>query len=578
MMRGNSGYALAVRDDKGRILVASQRQTTIKKWYHKTFIIRGMVSFVLMLVLGMSVMQKSADAFIGEEEKLSKKSFVLSMILGLALSVGLFILLPSFLSSVFSDVFALSLLYSTLIEAGFRLLIFIGYLLLVSFIKDIRRTYMYHGAEHKTINCFESGNPMTIQNVQACSTKHRRCGTTFLFFVMIVSIILFSAVSYFLIFLKPYFIYADNRFFKMAIRLLLLPLVAGLSYELLKLLAHLPNNLLVRILEAPGLALQKLTTKEPTDDMIEVALASFVTAKSLDDNPTRPQNIFGEFFIIDIKSQIIEQFHKKNIESAEFDWIICNVLQINRSSIMPFTVINKSQYDTIQSIVQKRLKGIPLDQILQKSNFYGLDIIVDNTVLIPRLDTEILVEQVLKIINKRYKNYPLKILDLCTGSGCIAKAIAHNANNKVQIIATDISLNAINIAKQNLQQYQNVQVIQSDLFENLAQNNVDSNLFDIIITNPPYIPSDDIQNLSQEVQNEPHLALDGGYDGLQYYIKIISQAKLYLVPNGILLLEIGSSQQQSVTQILIKNDFVDLKYIQDYNQLNRVIIAKVATN
>jgi len=568
MMRGGSGYALAVRDSDGRILIANEKQEAQKKWYHKIFVIRGMVSFVIMIVLGMRVMQKSADAYFGNQENIKKSTYVISMVIGLTLSIFLFILLPSIFSSMISDASNIGVLGSSLLEAVFRLAIFFAYLLLIALIKDIKRVYMYHGAEHKTINCYESGQQLTVKNVKSCSTKHRRCGTTFLFFVMIVSIILFSVVSYLLSLLKPYWYHIDNRFFKMLVRIVLLPLVAGLSYELLKLLARLDNPV-VRVLEKPGLALQRLTTREPTDEMIEVAIASFNVAKSMDDNPNRPIATFGEFFVGDVKQSVIANFELNQIEMSDFDWIICNVLDIKRNAITPYTKLTKQEYDRVFEIINKRITGVPLDYILGKSNFYGLPITVNKKVLIPRMETERVVEKVLQIVKKSTKD-TLRILDLCTGSGCIAKAIKFEAKDKVEVVASDLSLDALNVAKINLADT-DVQLVQSDLFENIKGKK-----FDIIVSNPPYIKSKEIATLSKEVQLEPSIALDGGKDGLDFYRRIASSAKKFLTNSGKLVLEIGSGQKNEVCSILRVSGFDNIEVQKDYSNLDRVVIASIS--
>ncbi|MCL2598748.1 MAG: peptide chain release factor N(5)-glutamine methyltransferase [Firmicutes bacterium] len=574
MMRGGSGYALCVRDSEQRILIASERQTSKKRWYHKTPVVRGMVSFVAMLVLGMTVMQKSTDAFVGESQPLSKKSFVLAMVLGLALSIGLFILLPSLLASWIGDLVpgldksgGQGLLVSSLIEAFFRLALFVLYLVLVGFVRDIKRVYMYHGAEHKTINCYERGYDMTVQKVQACSTRHRRCGTTFLFFVMVVSILVFSLVGFGLSYLKPYWDAIDNRFVKMGIRLLLLPVVAGLSYELLKGLAKLPDNWLARVLEAPGLALQRLTTKEPNDDMVEIAIASFLVAKSLDTHPERPSTRFGEYLVGDIKQSLQAEFLQGRIDPSDFDWIMCTVLQKARSSVLPFDKLDKAQYDRVQSIVKQRLQGVPLDYILGKSCFYGLDIVVDESVLIPRGDTERLCEKAITLILQS-PQATTSVLDLCTGSGCLAKAIAHECGDKARLTAVDLSKEALQVAKQNLQG-SGVTVIQSDLFANL-----DGQQFDFIVCNPPYIKTGEIDALDKTVQKEPKIALDGGEDGLDFYRQITSHAKAHLTQGGTLLLEIGHDQAKQVTDLLHLASFEQIETLQDYGGHDRVVVAK----
>ena len=182
----------------------------------------------------------------------------ITMILSMIIALGLFMVLPYFISNLFSGIVK-SRLVKTTIEAIIRIGLFIVYILLVSRMKDIQRTFMYHGAEHKCINCIERGMELTVENVRKSSKQHKRCGTSFLFFVVLVSIIV------------CFFITVESPLLRVVIRIALLPVIAGVSYELIK-LAGSSSNPIIGALSAPGLAMQNLTTKEPTDDMIEVAI------------------------------------------------------------------------------------------------------------------------------------------------------------------------------------------------------------------------------------------------------------------------------------------------------------------
>ena len=180
--------------------------------------------------------------------------------LSVIIAVALFMLLPFFLSD-FCGKFIRNASVIALIEGVIRILIFIGYIVLISLMKDIKRLFMYHGAEHKCINCIEKGRPLTVREVKRSSRQHKRCGTSFLLFVVLVSVVVF------------FFIRVDNVFLKVLLRLALVPVIAGISYEIIR-LAGKSENIIVRIISAPGMLMQKLTTKEPDEDMIEVAIAS----------------------------------------------------------------------------------------------------------------------------------------------------------------------------------------------------------------------------------------------------------------------------------------------------------------
>lgn len=272
MMKNNERYAVAVRRADGKIEIKTEDYRGIcgDSRIARLPFIRGVFNFVDSLVLGMNTLTWSAEFFEEEEPKKEdvKKSSGASdkMVMGatvafsIVMAVAIFIMLPYFLSTLFSSYVRNASLLAIL-EGALRIVIFVGYVAAISAMKDIRRVYMYHGAEHKCINCIERGRELNVKNVRKSSRQHRRCGTSFLLFVMLVSVILFM------------FIRVGNPLLRLVLRLALVPVIAGISYELIR-LAGKSDNLLVRIISAPGMWLQKLTTREPDDDMIEVAIAS----------------------------------------------------------------------------------------------------------------------------------------------------------------------------------------------------------------------------------------------------------------------------------------------------------------
>lgn len=215
--------------------------------------------------------------------------------------------------------------------------------------------------------------------------------------------------------------------------------------------------------------------------------------------------------------------------------------------------------------IQKLINGTPLQYITNKQQFMGLNFYIDENVLIPQPDTEILVEEAIKIIKQ---NNLTNVLDLCTGSGAIAISIANYCLN-TQVTATDISAKALNVAKKNSKQNNvNIEFAESNLFERLQKNK-----FDVIVSNPPYIETEVIKTLSKEVKNEPLIALDGGQDGLKFYKAILQQANNYLNKNGYLLLEIGYNQGQAVLSLEYKNlKLITKQPIKDLSGNDRVII------
>lgn len=272
MMKNGPKYAVAVRKPDGQIEVKVDEYKSVIKWEKLTKIpfIRGAFNFVDSLVLGMKTLTYSASFWeeeteelitIEEAEKRKKKEDLImgiTMVVSVIIAMGLFMVLPYFISDLFAGVIQ-SRFLRTILESVVRISLFVLYILAVSRMKDIQRTFMYHGAEHKCINCIEHGMELTVENVKKSSKQHKRCGTSFLFFVMIVSVIV------------CFFITVESKILRIVLRLALLPVIAGISYEIIK-LAGSSSHLLVELLSKPGLAMQNLTTKEPEDDMIEVAI------------------------------------------------------------------------------------------------------------------------------------------------------------------------------------------------------------------------------------------------------------------------------------------------------------------
>lgn len=269
MMKNQERYAVAVRKPNGEIAVELENYQGLlhgRKIKEIPFI-RGVFNFIDSLVLGMKCLNYSAavcdgagDAQEKQGEGSRKLANTLVTILSIALAVGLFIVLPYYLASLFRG-FVRNESLMAIIEGAIRIVVFILYIWGISFMKDIRRLYGYHGAEHKCINCIEKGRPLTVHNVMRSSRLHRRCGTSFIFFVLFISIILF------------FFIRVDHPVQRVLIRILLMPVVAGISYELIR-LAGRSNNIFVLILSMPGMWIQRMTTKEPDKEMAEVAIAA----------------------------------------------------------------------------------------------------------------------------------------------------------------------------------------------------------------------------------------------------------------------------------------------------------------
>lgn len=267
MMRGPKRSVLVVRKPDGEMAVEEMQHESIRDKYafFRWPIVRGCVSFVESMIIGYKAISRSAVLSGLEEETNGNKAaqgaiLAFSLILGVLLAVGLFMFLPAGIVWLLTNTFGLELgFFKALIEGVVRILIFLGYIALISLMKDIKRLFQYHGAEHKTIFCLEANEELTVENVKKQKRFHPRCGTSFIFLVLIISIIFSSFITW------------DSLIIRILLKLACLPVIAGLSFELIR-YAGRHDNLFTRIVSAPGKALQRLTTKEPEDDMIEVAI------------------------------------------------------------------------------------------------------------------------------------------------------------------------------------------------------------------------------------------------------------------------------------------------------------------
>lgn len=288
MMQNKDTYAVAVRkpDHEIDVKVSKRKNSKTLDAVRKILILRGVVSFVDSLYLGMSTLMYSASFFEDEDDEgtlaSKKKEEELTaeekkkraakekkqenamlggtVVLSIVIALALFFALPYFLSGLFKKVISSQMLIA-FIEGVIRLAIFLGYIAIISLTPDIKRTFMYHGSEHKCINCIEHGLPLTVENVRKSSKHHKRCGTSFLLIVMLISILFFM------------FIRVDSKPLQLLLRLVLIPVIAGVSYEFIR-LAGRYDNPVVNMLSVPGLLMQRMTTKEPDDEMIEVGIAS----------------------------------------------------------------------------------------------------------------------------------------------------------------------------------------------------------------------------------------------------------------------------------------------------------------
>lgn len=599
MMRHKDKYAIAVRrpDKEIELKVEDYKCTFGKAAFLKWPIIRGVVSFVDGLVVGTKCLMYSAEiagdeedekeaaknATLTEEELSAKKAkeakqfqwlLYITVAISIVVSVAAFMLLPYALASLLRKVGA-SEVGVTVAEAFVKLALFMGYMLLISRMKDIQRTFMYHGAEHKCINCVEHGLPLTVENVLASSRQHKRCGTSFLFLVMIVSI-----------FLHFIFVLVPGYWVRLFGRLLMVPIVSGVSFELIQ-WAGRTDSRLADILSKPGLAMQKLTTKEPTADMAEVAIAAveavFDWREYLKEEfgwkPEENEEKMRTYK--EVLEDGIQLLETAAIEEARLDaWLLLEyTADITRAwyyAHMDDGLDAKTE-ERYRTLCTKRAQHIPLQHITGRAYFMGYEFCVDERVLVPRQDTEVLVEEAISRMRNLEKP---QILDMCTGSGCILLSLLLELPQALGT-GVDVSEGALCVAKENRKRLgleQRADLIQSDLFsaDYFQKNSGNDHMeYDMLISNPPYIRTEDIEGLMEEVRfHDPVLALDGKENGLYFYEKITEQAGTYLKPGGWLMYEIGCDQGMDVSEIMKKNGFEQIEIKKDLAGLDRVVTGR----
>lgn len=569
MMRGAKGLATAVRTPSGEIEVKVKRTTPITKKYKilNIPIIRGAATLIDSLIIGINTLNYSASFFEEDEEeskfdawlknKLGDKGandliITLTMMVSFFVAAGLFLGIPTAIASIFKSI-GLSPILLNLIESAIRIAILITYMYFISKLDDIYRIFQYHGAEHKTIFCYEAEEKLTIENVKKFGRLHPRCGTNFLFLTMIVSIILFTLTGW------------GGFWQRLILRIVLMPLVAGITYELIKWLGRTESKL-GKFIAYPGLKLQELTTKEPDDEQLEVAIKSLMAAEGIEYKKT-----IGELLIDGNK--ILKE---ANIDTYILDVQLLLGKVLGKDKLYLITnkeeEVSKIKEKEFYKLINQRKDKMPIKYILKSAEFMGLEFQVEEGVLIPRGDTEILVEETLKFIKNERK---YDICDLCCGSGAIGISIAYlKENTNVDLIdyyEIPEKVTKKNIRKHNLDSRTNF--IKSDLLKEPISMN---KKYDILVSNPPYIKEEVIETLMDDVKKyEPHTALSGGEDGLYFYKKIIDDSNKILKDNGVLAFEIGHDQGKEVSDLMIEKGYKNVRVIKDLAGHDRVVIGEI---
>ena len=696
MMQGPDRIAIAMRLPSGELYLKTKKKKP-QPAAAKIPFIRGIVVFVLSLINGMSTLMESADILEeyapeeyseepGKVEAWINKKFgekaawnflmTTALLFSVVITLVFFIILPTwvvnFLGKWITSAFVLNL-----IEGLLRIFIFIGYVIAIRNVEDIKTLFRYHGAEHKTIHCYENDRVLCPENAEEFYTLHPRCGTSFLVFVLIVSLLLFSFLGW------------PNLALRILSRVLLIPVIAGISFELLR-LAGRSNGKLVRFLSWPGLQLQRLTTMEPTRDQLEVAILSLkavlvdpatpeinsfvdkdgnkvrsraeeeeagreseawaaeveahteankeavkqaieenqkTEARTVFEDPGKgasdkdideaisfleqlgtdgytivaPEETDGRTLVraiadreaAEAKARTMARRYTKDIKTYEnaLSWgqaalgMLENgknearVIMSYATGLGPAELITRAKelmrdddFAEFEKRIYARIEGVPLQYIVGMQEFMGLPFRVNPSVLIPRLDTEILAEQVIGIIEGMGLDNP-EVLDLCTGSGALGVSIAAKVPGAL-VTMTDASEPALQTAMSNAGLNgvnRRCVFLLGDMFDAIPEDKQ----FDVIVCNPPYIESDVIDTLDVEVKDhEPRMALDGGKDGLDYYRIIADRASMHLKTGGILALEIGCDQGVAVKRLLNKaKTYGNVRVVRDLAHLDRVVIA-----
>lgn len=569
MMRGESSMALSVRDELGNIRTETTRLSARKPWYRKVPFLRGIVNLVISMIDGTKIIGKSAEVMAEEEIDTSGNGMGwimgVSMLLGVFLAIALFVGLPVAVTSGFFALTGLDKQHfawlKSLLEGVVKMAVLIGYMAGISKMKEIRRVFMYHGAEHKTISCYEHELPLTVENVQKSSRYHDRCGTSFIVFVVVLSVVLMMVLDI-VCNAVGFTLFIENGWLRFLLKIALLPLTAGISYEMLMLLAR-SDFILFRPLKWLGKQFQRLTTREPDDDMCLVAINSFQKVLEMDADATVPEERFPkpldsqQFLTVVQQSKLPELTGVRNIR-----WLAAAILKIKPEDLQKKLSIPFGWTFRLQKMEQRIESGEPMQYVIGREEFFKRDYYVCPDVLIPRRETELVCEQLLKRVSQS-----MSVLDLCCGSGVLGITAALEKGSKATL--ADVDKKALAVAKFNAK-YNNAKVkfVHSNMFSAI------NGKFDAIVCNPPYIPTDDIDKLDDSVKNyEPHLALDGGRDGLEFYWRLANEAHKHLNAEGLIVMEIGYDQGKAVERMFV--DKYDVHVLKDYSGNDRIVVAEL---
>lgn len=532
-------------------------------------ILRGILGIYTSIKEGIPYIVKSSETIVNsivkdtkEKITVTKYELIASFILSFLIFSIVWITVPMFASLLLP-----TSQYRFILQILIKLAMFGIYIGMIKKISYFNELFEYHGAEHITVNYYEdnveevsnikSVLDINIDKVSSYSRFHRRCGSNYIMHLLFLSLIITAIIP------------STDIFFKILVELLTFPILMGLAYEMLNLTTLIPKKL--NFLLVPTMYVQNITTKRPSKDKLLIGVLSLLEITN--------EHITVQEFV----KQYIDKYLKDiQINQNDILRLVSYTLCIDKNTLF-LNMSNKTLSFAEQIKVKKVLERYyidfePLQYIIGMQSFYNEEYIVNKDVLIPRADSEILVETAIKYIEKNnFKN----AIDMCTGSGAIGISVSKNSNIE-KVVLVDISDRALTIANKNIEKNNASNkccILKSDLFSSFIDKNNENNQetaikYDIILTNPPYIKSEELLKLSNYVQKEPMLALNGGRSGLDIYERIFKESREILVNGGYIILEIGYDQKQDIINIIDRYEEYDyIECLQDLGLKDRVIVC-----
>lgn len=556
---GRSSSLVALNIDGKNVVKEGSKQRFVA--LRDIVFLRGFFTFINLIITFFGAMDLSLillnDSLLSKEVEYKlkvRKDLMKFYGLMLLVALGSFVLMPVAVFLVLRFLVKASS-WADGIMALVRGLSIVMFLLLLRCFRVTKNVYQYNYALNKVNNAMKGTKYLDYTSVKLNSGQAVFSASNFMLF----SFLLCYMVVPFITFNIHYLL---NILIKIAFSILFI----CLAYEVLFGIEYLyRKNKFLHALAYPFLGLSMLTAKKCTDENIKTityAYEELILMTTTRSDFREDRESFRQVYN-DIKTQL---FDAGIDEAREADYLICDTLGIDVTALITKDSFSKDEVKQLNKVLKERLKRKPLCKIVHKRNFYGRDFFVDENVLSPRQETEILTNIVIKDIDSKLKNKT--VLDLCTGSGAIGITIA--LETKCKVTASDKSAEALNIAQKNAEKLgASVQFIKSDMFKGLKN----AGKFDIIVSNPPYIASKDIASLDAEVKNyDPLMALDGGSDGLDFYRIIAKNAPDFLTKGGKLYLEIGYDEAAAVSEML-KKDFENIEVIKDYDDMDRIVVA-----